>query len=86
MYDKAKELRQKEKQVILKRIDVSVNLNTLLQQIRERGIVVVYRCPNCGGTLKIKNDASVESIKVCDHCDSTIETMDLTDFLKTSLS
>jgi len=86
MYDEARELRRKEKQVLVKKTDISVNLNELIQQVKDGGIVVVYRCPHCGGKLKIDKDASVESLKVCGHCGSGIETMELAEFLRTVLS
>lgn len=63
-----------------------MDLNTLLKQVRDGGIVVIYRCPSCGGKLKVGKDTSVESLKVCEHCGSEIETIELADFLKTALS
>jgi len=86
IYDKARELREKEKQIVVKTTDISINLNTLLQQVKDSGIVVVYRCPHCGGKLKIGKDTSGESLRMCEHCGFEIETMDLADFLKTALS
>ena len=86
MYAKARELREKEKQVLVKKMDISVNLNELIQQVKNGGIVVVYRCPHCGGKLKISRNTSVESMKVCEHCGSEIETMKLTELLRTALS
>jgi hypothetical protein len=53
MYEKAGQLRQMQKQVVVKQTVVSVDLNNLLQQIRVGGIVALYRCPRCGGNLKI---------------------------------
>jgi len=86
MYDKARALREKEKQVIIKKMDISVNLNELLQQVRDGGIVAVYRCPHCGGKLKIGKDTRIDSLKTCEYCGSEIAAMDLADFLKTALS
>jgi DNA-directed RNA polymerase subunit RPC12/RpoP len=85
-YDKARQLREKDKHVIVKQTDISINLNALLQQLKDGGIVALYRCPHCNGTLKIGKDTSAESLKVCEHCGSKIETFDLADFLKTALS
>lgn len=48
MYDKARELREKDRQIIVKKTDVSVNLNALLQQVKDGGIVAIFRCPHCG--------------------------------------
>jgi transcription initiation factor IIE alpha subunit len=86
MYDKAKELREKEKQVIVKGTNVSLDLNRFLQQIKDGGIVAVFRCPHCGGKLKVDKNVDVAKLKVCEHCGSEIESMDLADFLKTALS
>jgi len=86
MYDKARELREKQTQVTIKKVDISVDLNKLLQQVKDGGIVVVYRCPHCGGKLKVGKDTSVESLKVCQYCGSEIEVMEMAEFLKTALS
>jgi len=91
LYEEAGKLRAKGreitvKDIIVKKTEVSVDLNSLLQQIADGGIVAVYRCPHCGGRLKIGKETSVASLRVCEHCGSQIETMDLADFLKTVLS
>lgn len=85
-YDKARELREKDKHIIIKKTDVSLNLNALLQQIKESGLVAIYRCPHCGGKLKIDRNVDMSKLRVCEHCGSEIESMDLADFLKTALS
>ncbi len=86
MYDKARELREKDRQLIIKKTDVSVNLNALLQQVKDGGIVAVFRCPHCGGKLKVGSQTTLNSLRVCEHCNSEIDTMDLADFLKTVLT
>jgi DNA-directed RNA polymerase subunit RPC12/RpoP len=86
MYDKARELRERDRHIIVKKTDVSVNLNILLQQVKDGGIVAIFRCPHCGGKLKIDNKTTLNSLKVCEYCNSEIDTMDLADFLKTVLT
>ena len=86
MYDKARELRERDRQIMVKKTDVSINLNTLLQQVKDGGIVAIFRCPHCGGKLKISDKTTLNSLKKCDHCGSEIESMDLADFFKTVLS
>lgn len=86
MLDKAKALRQKDKQVAVKHVDITVNLNDLLRQFKDGGIVAIYRCPHCGGKLKVDKNVDIAKLKVCEHCGSEIESMDLADFLKTALS
>jgi DNA-directed RNA polymerase subunit RPC12/RpoP len=86
MYDKARELREKDKQVVVRGSTVSLDLNQLLQQIKDVGIVAVYRCPRCGGKLKIDKNVSKDKLRICEYCGSEIETMDLAYFLRTALS
>ena len=86
MYDKARELRHQDKHIIVKNTNVSVDLNSLLQQVKDGGIVAVFRCPFCGGKLKVNQSTSLDSLKKCEHCSSDIKAMDLADFLKTSLT
>jgi DNA-directed RNA polymerase subunit RPC12/RpoP len=86
MYDKARELRERDRHIIVKKTDVSVNLNALLQQVKDGGIVAIFRCPHCGGNLKISEKTTLNSLNVCEHCNSEIAAMDLADFLKSVLS
>jgi uncharacterized protein with PIN domain len=86
MYDKARELRDTDRHIIVKNTSVSVNLNSLLQQIKDGGIVAVFRCPFCGGKLKVNKESTVDNLKRCEHCGSEITSMDLADFLKTALT
>ncbi len=85
IYDKARELRKKDKHIVIKRTNISVNLNSLLQQFKSSGIVAVYRCPHCNANLKVGKNTNIESLRKCEHCSSEVETMDLTDFLEKAL-
>lgn len=71
-----------KQEIIIKNIDV----NDLLRQLRQEGIVAVYRCPHCGGNLKVERETSLEQLKVCPYCNLEIETIKLAEFLKTALS
>jgi len=82
--DKARQAREKSK--IVKVRETVVDINKLLEQVRDGGIVAVYRCPHCGGKVKVGKDTSVESLKVCEHCGSEIEAMELADFIRAALS
>jgi hypothetical protein len=86
MYDKSKALRESDRHILVKNTNVSVNLNALLQQIKDGGIVAVFRCPFCGGKLKVNRDTTLDTLKRCEHCGSEITAMDLADFLKTALT
>ena len=71
---------------MVKKKDVSINLNALLQQVKDGGLVAIFRCPHCGGKLKVSDKTTLNSLKYCEHCGSEIESIDLADFLKTVLS
>jgi DNA-directed RNA polymerase subunit RPC12/RpoP len=86
MYEKAGDTRAKRDELIVKKTEVTVNLNALLQQVKDGGIVAIYRCPNCNGKLKVGSKTTLNSLRTCEHCGSEIEAVDLADFLKTALS
>jgi uncharacterized protein (DUF983 family) len=86
MYEEAGKVRAKRDELTVKRTDVSLNLNALLKQIKDGGIVAIYRCPHCGGKLKVGSKTTLKSLRTCEHCGSEIEAVDLADFLKTALS
>lgn len=86
MYEEAGKIRAKRDELTVKKTDISFNLNALLQQVKDGGIVAIYRCPHCNGKLKIGDKSTLNSLRTCEHCGSEIETLDLADFLKTALS
>jgi len=51
MYEEAGRVRARSVPTI--RTDISLDINRLLDQVRNEGVDVVYRCPHCGGKLKI---------------------------------
>lgn len=58
MYKEAGRVRARSVPTI--RTDISLDVNKLLDQVRNEGIDVVYRCPHCGGKLKIGKNATLE--------------------------
>lgn len=86
MYEQAGRVRAKRDELTVKKTDISLNLNALLQQVKDGGIVAIYRCPHCNGKLKIGTKSTLNSLRTCEHCGSEIEAIDLADFLKTALS
>lgn len=84
--EEAGKIRARGRKIVVKNTNVNVDLNTLLKQFAEGGIVAVYRCPHCGGKLKIGKETKASSLRTCDHCGSEMATMDVADFLRTALS
>lgn len=86
MYETAGKLRAKEREIVVKNTEVKVDLNSLLKQVAEGGIVALYRCPHCGGKLKIGKESTIAGLRTCEHCGSEIGTVDLAEFLKEILT
>ncbi len=86
MYDEAGIARAKDKQVTIKKTEVSVDLGSLLKQIQNGGTVVIYRCPHCKAPIKIGKSTDAKSLRICEHCKSEIEIMDIANLLRTALS
>jgi hypothetical protein len=86
MYEQAGRVRAKRDELTVKKTDISLNLNALLKQIKDSGIVAIYRCPHCNGKLKVGGKTTLKSLRTCEHCGSEIEAMNLADFLKTALT
>ncbi|TFH21648.1 hypothetical protein E4G67_05425 [Candidatus Bathyarchaeota archaeon] len=59
IYEKAGAVRAKRDELSVKKTDVTLNLNALLKQVSDGGIVAVYRCPNCCGKLKIESKTTL---------------------------
>ena len=62
--------------------DVTVDINRLYDTIKTHGLAVPYRCPSCGGTLKLVGDRRFEK---CPYCGSDVDVrilMDLVSALK----
>lgn len=86
MYKEAGNARIKNNQLSIKNTEITIDLNKLLNQVKEGGLIVVYRCPHCGAPLKVNNESSAESITICNHCKTKIEKIDVVDFLREALS
>ncbi len=61
--------------------NVSVNMNQLLDQVRQGGLALPYKCPSCGGSIKIDKDFDPD-IKVCGYCGTPLDTTVISTMLK----
>ena len=86
MFEEAGRVRKQDRVIVVKQTQVSVDLNTLLQQVKDGGMVVVYRCPNCGGNIKISGDTPANGLNTCQYCNTPLKTLDLMEYLKSALS
>jgi hypothetical protein len=53
--------------------NVSVNMNQLVDQVRQGGLALAYKCPSCGGSIKIDKDYN-PGMKVCGYCGTPLDT------------
>ncbi len=84
MYEEAGRVRAQGEVIRVKETKVSVDLNDLLKRAKDGGFVVVYRCPNCGGNIRISGDTNVDSLRTCQYCGAIMKTIDLVEYLKSA--
>ncbi len=60
---------------------VQVNLNDLIQQLRQGGVTTDYVCPSCGGSIQISGATALSSLTNCQYCGVVLRTTDLAAFL-----
>jgi DNA-directed RNA polymerase subunit RPC12/RpoP len=80
-YQRAGEARARErttKQVVQQQI---VDINALLEQLRNQRMVVPYKCPNCQGTIKITGTTESRNLMNCEYCGSLLAERDLAEYL-----
>ena len=61
--------------------NVSVNMNQLLDQVRNGGLALAYKCPSCGGSIKIDKDFD-PGMRVCGYCGTPLDTTVIATMLK----
>ena len=84
MIDAAGAVRKKGKAQVV--TNISVDLNELLDKLRSGGLVSVYKCPNCGGNIKISGTTSSQKLSKCEYCGTVLQTDDLVNFIRDILS
>jgi DNA-directed RNA polymerase subunit RPC12/RpoP len=76
-------MRDKSKTTIVKH--QYVDINHLLEQIRQGNLVVPYRCPNCQAGITISKDTSLDRLTSCPYCGSALIVSDIEKFLSSIL-
>ena len=84
MFSEAGRVRTKGNTKIVK--NISVDLNQLLEKLKSGGLITVYKCPNCGGSIKISGATSVDKLHKCEYCSTVLRTDDLAQFIQDILS
>jgi hypothetical protein len=84
-FDKAREMKDKERGLNLRitSVNTSVNINEMLRQLRDSGVAVSYKCPNCSAVISVKEKNEMPSN--CSYCGSKFDKVDLPDILRAAL-
>ena len=61
--------------------NVSVNMNQLIDQERQGGLALAYKCPNCGGSININKDFD-PGMRVCAYCGTPLDTTVIATMIK----
>lgn len=64
---------------------VNVDLNDLIDKLREGGLAIPYKCRACGATITIDGTATAGRLHKCQYCGSTTDTDTLTAILENAL-
>ena len=56
---------------------VSVDMNVLIQQMRQGGITTTYKCPSCGAGIPISGTSTIEGLQKCQYCGTTLQVTDI---------
>ena len=79
MWKEAGDTRRKARRVVTTQVHLDVN--HLIDQMRQGGLATTYSCPACRSPIKISGDTPASSLQTCGYCGSSIQTTDLVDFL-----
>ena len=85
MFEEAGRVRRLDREQVVRYQVSSVDINRLIQQLREGGLVAVYKCPNCGGSIRVSGATDATSLTRCGYCNSYLQAQDLATFLQSVL-
>jgi hypothetical protein len=83
MWKQAGEMREKGSTKTVKH--VNLNLNDLLDKLRDGGLAVPYKCRSCGASISVDGSSSVNGLKFCSYCGTATDTDTLMSILKSAL-
>jgi len=64
---------------------VTVNINDLIEKVRNGGLTIPYKCHSCGATITIDSGSNPEGLKFCSYCGSAVDPEAMLDILKSAL-
>lgn len=64
---------------------VNVDLNDLIDKLRDGGLAIPYKCRGCGATITIDGNSSIGRLHKCQYCGSTTDMDTMTALLESAL-
>lgn len=81
LMDEAKRLRS----VNRTRKEVKVDLNTLIDQLNERNLILSIKCTSCGAPIDV-NTSNAGGLKFCNYCGSALDVISIHELLSKALA
>lgn len=64
---------------------VTVNINDLIEKVRDGGLTIPYKCRSCGATITIDSTSNPDGLKFCSYCGSAVDLDSMLDIIKSAL-
>jgi len=64
---------------------VTVNINDLIEKVRDGGLTIPYKCHSCGATITIDSHSNPDGLKFCSYCGSAVDPDSMLDIIKSAL-
>ncbi len=79
MWKEAGELRRRARAQVVTHIEV--DMNDLIDKMRNGGLTASYACPSCGGSIKISGATPTTSLTTCSFCGAALRMTDIAELL-----
>jgi DNA-directed RNA polymerase subunit RPC12/RpoP len=82
-WEEAGRMRRLDDQQVIKHI--TVDMNTLIDQVGTKGLAIPYKCSSCGASITIDKDSKQEGLKFCSYCGTAYNIDDMTKIIQSAL-
>lgn len=82
-WEEAGRMRRLDDQKVIKHI--TVDMNTLIDQVGTKGLAIPYKCSSCGASITIDKDSKQEGLKFCSYCGTAYNVDDMTKIIQHAL-
>jgi len=83
MWKEAGQVRDKKSSRTVKH--VMVNINDLIEKVRDGGLTIPYKCHSCGAKITIDSRSNPDGLKFCSYCGSAADLDSMLDIVKSAL-